>query len=128
MVGTGTNAAYVEPLANVETYRFPDDVDPTTAAESTGVVVINTEWGNFGSPVVTEDGVDKEVEGEAFRALDAVRNEFDRTIDENSLNPGARALIAIACLLDPDPPDPIAQSFGKSTCTLPELTLHLSTA
>ena len=81
----------MEPLANVETYCYPEDVEPDTAAERTGVVVINTEWGNFGSPVVTTNGEDLEVKGEAFAALDAVRNELDQIIDEDSLNPGASA-------------------------------------
>lgn len=62
IVGTGCNACYVERVENAE--MFDGDA-------SKPHVVINTEWGAFG-----DDG-----------KLDAVRTAFDRTVDENSLNP-----------------------------------------
>lgn len=61
--GTGTNAAYIENVKNVETFQGSTK-DPH--------VVINMEWGAFG-----EDG-----------ALEPFRNEFDRQLDKESLNPG----------------------------------------
>ncbi|MFH4981250.1 hypothetical protein AB6A40_007959 [Gnathostoma spinigerum] len=68
IVGTGTNACYMEKLENIEKIRdehldednFPDEM------------IINTEWGNFG-----EDG-----------SLDFIRTRFDRAVDEGSINPG----------------------------------------
>lgn len=83
----------------METYRYPEDVDPATAAESTGVVVINTEWGNFGSPgqpVDSEDdsSMQRQREREPFQALDSIRNDVDDFIDFNSLNPGALRVTA----------------------------------
>lgn len=63
-LGTGSNACYVEKQKNAELF---DDVD-----KGSGNVLINTEWGAFG-----DDG-----------KLDFVRTEYDRDIDENSVNPG----------------------------------------
>lgn len=63
IVGTGCNACYVEKIENAELF----DGD-----KSKPHVIVNTEWGAFG-----DDGT-----------LEAVRTKYDRTIDEDSLNPG----------------------------------------
>jgi Hexokinase len=61
--GTGSNACYVEKVENAE--MFDGD-------KSKPYVIINTEWGAFG-----DDG-----------RLDFVRTEYDREIDQYSINPG----------------------------------------
>lgn len=64
ILGTGSNACYVEKTKNCELFNgSPDEKDE---------VIINTEWGAFG---------DK-------GSLDFVATEFDREIDANSINPG----------------------------------------
>ncbi|CAB3254733.1 unnamed protein product [Arctia plantaginis] len=63
IVGTGSNACYVEKTENCELFEGEPD-KPN--------LLINTEWGAFG-----DDG-----------ALDFVRTEFDRDVDQNSINPG----------------------------------------
>lgn len=64
IVGTGTNACYMERLENVETWTGDID-DPQQ-------VIINTEWGAFG-----DNG-----------CLEFLRTSFDHQIDEVSLNKG----------------------------------------
>ncbi|XP_044258381.1 hexokinase type 2-like [Tribolium madens] len=64
IVGTGSNACYVEEQKNAELF---DDVN-----NGSGKVVINLEWGAFG-----DDG-----------ALDFIRTDYDRDVDANSVNPG----------------------------------------
>lgn len=64
IVGTGTNACYMESLDNVEMYD-----DPT---EGPNQVMINTEWGAFG-----DNGV-----------LDFVRTDWDDEVNTYSLNKG----------------------------------------
>ncbi|CAK9298127.1 unnamed protein product [Gordionus sp. m RMFG-2023] len=64
ILGTGSNACYMEKLENVE--LWDSDYDEPKQ------VIINTEWGAFGS-----DG-----------ALDFMRTKYDYDIDQNSLNPG----------------------------------------
>uniref|UniRef100_V5G402 Phosphotransferase n=1 Tax=Anoplophora glabripennis TaxID=217634 RepID=V5G402_ANOGL len=64
IVGTGSNACYVERQENAEMW---DDVDM-----GSGKVSINLEWGAFG-----DDG-----------ALDFIRCEYDEDVDKNSINPG----------------------------------------
>ncbi|KAM9810259.1 hexokinase-2 [Neosynchiropus ocellatus] len=61
IVGTGTNACYMEHMRNLEVLDGDE-----------GRMCVNTEWGAFG-----DDGV-----------LEDVRNDFDREIDAGSLNPG----------------------------------------
>ncbi|KAM8759497.1 hexokinase-2 [Acanthopagrus schlegelii] len=61
IVGTGTNACYMEQMRNIELL----DVDE-------GRMCVNTEWGAFG-----DDG-----------ALEDLRTDIDREIDAGSLNPG----------------------------------------
>ncbi|XP_008207047.1 hexokinase type 2 isoform X3 [Nasonia vitripennis] len=65
IVGTGSNACYVEKTENVEC------AIPGQYAAHKPHMLINTEWGAFG-----EQGT-----------LDFVLTEFDRDIDENSINP-----------------------------------------
>lgn len=64
IVGTGSNACYMESLNEVEIWD-EDRQEPSQ-------VIINCEWGAFG-----DNGV-----------LDLVRTEYDRIIDVKSVNPG----------------------------------------
>jgi len=64
ILGTGTNACYIENLSSVKTWE--GDQEPPYE------VLINTEWGAFGN-----DG-----------NLDFILTEFDRAIDRHSINPG----------------------------------------
>ncbi|XP_050731247.1 hexokinase type 2-like isoform X2 [Eriocheir sinensis] len=64
IVGTGTNACYMEKLERVELWDGEVDEPPQ--------VIINTEWGAFG-----DNG-----------CLDFVRTAYDNTIDQESINPG----------------------------------------
>lgn len=64
IVGTGSNACYVEKVEEAELFDLSDNKKPH--------VLINTEWGAFG-----DNG-----------ALDFVRTEFDKDIDSHSINPG----------------------------------------
>ncbi|KAJ7305302.1 hypothetical protein JRQ81_011220 [Phrynocephalus forsythii] len=61
IVGTGSNACYMEEMKNVELVEGDE-----------GRMCINMEWGAFG-----DNG-----------CLDDIRTEFDVAVDENSLNPG----------------------------------------
>uniref|UniRef100_W5US68 Hexokinase-2 n=1 Tax=Ictalurus punctatus TaxID=7998 RepID=W5US68_ICTPU len=61
IVGTGTNACYMEEMRNLELVEGDE-----------GRMCVNMEWGAFG-----DDG-----------ALDDIRTDFDREIDAGSLNPG----------------------------------------
>lgn len=63
--GTGSNACYVENLENVQLWNGPTEGVPSQ-------VIINTEWGAFG-----DNGV-----------LENIRTEYDRTIDQESINAG----------------------------------------
>ncbi|XP_026468493.1 hexokinase type 2-like isoform X2 [Ctenocephalides felis] len=63
IVGTGTNACYVENLSKAELFEGDSSGDR---------VLINTEWGAFG-----DNGV-----------LDDVRSQYDIDVDEHSINPG----------------------------------------
>ncbi|BFZ01473.1 hypothetical protein BsWGS_04512 [Bradybaena similaris] len=64
ILGTGTNACYIESLDEVKTWDGDHD-EPKQ-------VLINTEWGAFGN-----DG-----------CLDFILTDFDRSIDKHSINPG----------------------------------------
>jgi len=64
ILGTGTNACYLEDIENVGTWDG-DTGEPRH-------VIINTEWGGFGQ------------NGE----LDFIRTKWDKSIDEASINPG----------------------------------------
>ncbi|KAM9744414.1 hexokinase-2 [Menidia menidia] len=61
IVGTGTNACYMEQMRNLDTLDGDE-----------GRMCVNTEWGAFG-----DDG-----------ALEDIRTDIDREIDAGSLNPG----------------------------------------
>lgn len=64
ILGTGTNACYIERLENVELW----DGD----WEEPQQVIINTEWGALG-----DDG-----------SLDFIKTEYDHEVDKGSINPG----------------------------------------
>jgi len=64
ILGTGTNACYMEHLDAVELWEGEEDEPRQT--------LINTEWGAFG-----DNGV-----------LDFILTDADRAVDKNSLNPG----------------------------------------
>lgn len=64
ILGTGTNACYIEKLENVGLW----DGDYNEPKQ----VMINTEWGALG-----DDG-----------CLDFVKTEYDRQVDKHSINPG----------------------------------------
>ncbi|XP_064631401.1 hexokinase-2-like isoform X8 [Lineus longissimus] len=65
ILGTGTNACYMETLSRVE--RWDESLD-----EQPQQVIINTEWGAFG-----DSG-----------CLDFIRTEYDADVDKHSHNPG----------------------------------------
>ncbi|XP_045623070.1 hexokinase type 2 isoform X2 [Procambarus clarkii] len=64
IVGTGTNACYMEKLEKVELWDGEVNHPPQ--------VIINTEWGAFG-----DNG-----------CLDFIRTEYDDNVDRESVNPG----------------------------------------
>ncbi|KAG5672837.1 hypothetical protein PVAND_002926 [Polypedilum vanderplanki] len=68
IVGTGSNACYVERVENAELYDGP--------ANGKEYVLINTEWGAFG-----DNG-----------ALDFIRTQYDREMDEFSINKGKQTV------------------------------------
>lgn len=61
LTGTGSNACYMEEMRNVEMVDGDE-----------GRMCINMEWGAFG-----DNG-----------CLDDIRTEYDRAVDDFSLNPG----------------------------------------
>ncbi|XP_038599710.1 hexokinase HKDC1 isoform X2 [Tachyglossus aculeatus] len=61
IAGTGSNVCYMEEMRNIELVEG-----------NTGMMCINTEWGAFG-----DNG-----------CLDEIRTQYDREVDEGSLNPG----------------------------------------
>ncbi|MEQ2228891.1 hypothetical protein ILYODFUR_013316 [Ilyodon furcidens] len=61
IIGTGTNACYMEEMKNVKRVEGED-----------GRMCINTEWGGFG-----DDG-----------SLGDILTEFDKVVDKTSINPG----------------------------------------
>ena len=66
ILGTGTNACYVEKMENVEFAEGPRD----------GLMVINTEWGAFGE----------------LGELDFLTTQWDTELDSNTENPGKQVL------------------------------------
>ncbi|CAG0898463.1 unnamed protein product [Darwinula stevensoni] len=68
IIGTGTNACYMEELDNVELVQDLPEVNE----EGPSQMVVNTEWGAFGD------------NGE----LEFIRTEYDHEIDRNSINKG----------------------------------------
>ena len=67
IIGTGTNASYVEDIDNVELYNTPTNAQPPPRQ-----VVINTEWGALGNT----------------GSLDFIRTTYDHAVDKNSKNFG----------------------------------------
>lgn len=65
ILGTGSNACYVERVQNVELFNRASKDDDER-------VVINTEWGAFGD----------------FGSLEFIRTSYDREVDHHSINPG----------------------------------------
>ena len=65
IIGTGTNASYVEDTNNVELYQGGE-----AGAGRPGEVVINTEWGALGNT----------------GSLDFIRTEYDHMLDTHSKN------------------------------------------
>ena len=59
--GTGSNACYMEEMKNIESVEGDE-----------GRMCVNMEWGAFG-----DNG-----------CLDDIRTQYDRAVDENSLNEG----------------------------------------
>ena len=66
IIGTGTNASYVEDIGNVELYQGEK------GAQRPREVVINTEWGALGNT----------------GSMDFIRTEYDLMVDRNSKNRG----------------------------------------
>ncbi|EDW84126.1 uncharacterized protein Dwil_GK13969 [Drosophila willistoni] len=67
IVGTITNACYVEQVSNCE--LFDEEIDTKK-----DLMIINTDWARFG-----ENG-----------QLDFIRNDFDKILDSESSSPGSR--------------------------------------
>uniref|UniRef100_A0A8C6LFS7 Phosphotransferase n=1 Tax=Nothobranchius furzeri TaxID=105023 RepID=A0A8C6LFS7_NOTFU len=67
IIGTGTNACYMEDMKNVK-----------RCEETEGQMCINTEWGGFGDKSPLSDP----------GALDDILTDFDKEVDETSINPG----------------------------------------
>lgn len=65
ILGTGSNACYVEKATNAEFFNKPGITDDEK-------VIINVEWGAFG-----DQG-----------SLEFIRTSYDREVDFNSINPG----------------------------------------
>ena len=70
--GTGTNGAYVEKLSKVKKMKEISDAEGgATYDDSTGLMIINTEWGSFDNK------------------LSVLPNtEYDEGLDKDSVNPG----------------------------------------
>ena len=68
ILGTGSNACYVEKNENIKTLKKTD----SGAMNESDEMVINMEWGAFGN-----NG-----------CLDFIRTSYDCEIDQCSLNPG----------------------------------------
>ncbi|KAF5640810.1 glucokinase [Fusarium sp. NRRL 52700] len=73
ILGTGTNAAYIERISNIQ--RLDTAADGSQHSNSDGIMVINTEWGSW------DDGL---------KVLPQTR--FDKLVDESSSDPGCGLL------------------------------------
>ncbi|KAF4418734.1 glucokinase [Fusarium acutatum] len=73
ILGTGTNAAYIERMSNIQ--RLDTTTGRTQRSDSEGIMVINTEWGSW------DDGL---------KVLPQTR--FDKLVDESSSDPGCGLL------------------------------------
>ncbi|KAF4447198.1 putative glucokinase [Fusarium austroafricanum] len=69
ILGTGTNAAYVERMSNIQR------LENTTKSQQDGIMVINTEWGCW------DDGLNV-----------LPHTQFDKLVDESSSDPGCGLL------------------------------------
>lgn len=65
ILGTGSNACYVESARNAELFEKPGKLDDEK-------VIINVEWGAFGD----------------YGSLESIRTFYDREVDHHSINPG----------------------------------------
>lgn len=65
ILGTGSNACYVERVQNAELFEKSGKTDSEK-------VIINIEWGAFGD----------------YGSLETIRTAYDREVDEQSINPG----------------------------------------
>ncbi|KAK2680321.1 hypothetical protein RAB80_005502 [Fusarium oxysporum f. sp. vasinfectum] len=73
ILGTGTNAAYIERMQNIQ--RLDTTADRAQHSNGRGIMVINTEWGSW------DDGL---------KVLPQTR--FDKLVDESSSDPGCGLL------------------------------------
>ncbi|KAF5714353.1 glucokinase [Fusarium mundagurra] len=73
ILGTGTNAAYIERMSNIQ--RLDTTTDGTQRSNNEGIMVINTEWGSW------DDGL---------KVLPQTR--FDKLVDESSSDLGCGLL------------------------------------
>ena len=64
ILGTGTNACYLENIDAIETVDSNNRLDDQ--------MIVNTEWGAFGDN----------------KELDFIRTDWDKAVDSGSLNPG----------------------------------------
>ena len=71
--GTGTNGAYVESLEKVKKMQAIDAAEggPGNYDKSTGLMIINTEWGSFDNPLTV-----------------LPNTQYDVDLDRESVNPG----------------------------------------
>lgn len=71
--GTGTNGAYVESLDKVKKMKTIDEAEGGQANydKSTGLMIINTEWGSFDNPLTV-----------------LPNTQYDIDLDKESVNPG----------------------------------------
>ena len=70
--GTGTNGAYVEKLSKVKKMKEITDAEGgATYDDSTGLMIINTEWGSFDNKLAV-----------------LPNTEYDEGLDKDSVNPG----------------------------------------
>lgn len=67
ILGTGSNACYVERAQNVELFEKADKKYDEN-------VIINIEWGAFGD----------------YGSLETIRTSYDREVDHHSINPGSQ--------------------------------------
>ncbi|XP_075389619.1 hexokinase HKDC1-like [Tenrec ecaudatus] len=70
IAGTGSNVCYMEEMSNIELVE-----------ENEGKMCINTEWGGFG-----DNG-----------CMDDIRTQYDKEVDEGSLNPGKHRYEKMIC-------------------------------
>jgi len=82
MLGTGTNAVYQESIDQIPKTAFHASTMEFVRSTRAKNMIIDTEWGAFGES--TDD-------------LDALRTEFDETVDRNSGNEGKDTFTKLVC-------------------------------